>query len=95
MSEENIKKRQTRAKCRAVDILRRAGYDIIRSDNETVCVIGARNAELRVIRVCVGNVTERDIKVIRSMQFLRDSHVSREAWCFDGKDFTIQEIPVN
>jgi hypothetical protein len=95
MSEEAIKRRQSRAKLKAIDILRQAGYDIIRSDNETVCVIGARNAELRVVRICVGTVTERDIKVIRTMRFLRDSHVSREAWCFDGKDFTIQEIPVN
>lgn len=94
MSEENIKKRQARAKIRAVDILRRAGYEIIRSDNEKVCVIGSRDAEVRIIRICVGKVTEHDIEVVRDLRFPRISQACREAWCFDGKDFVIKEIPV-
>ena len=95
MSEEAIMKRQNRAKAQAIKILRRADYEIIRSDNEKVCVIASRDAEVRIIRICVGKVTERDIEVVRDLRFPRISQACREAWCFDGKDFDITKIPVN
>jgi hypothetical protein len=95
MSEEAIKKRQARAKSKAIDILRQAGYEIIRSDNEKVCVIASRAAEVRIIRICVGNVTENDVDLVRYLRFPHITQACREAWCFDGKDFIIQEISVN
>jgi hypothetical protein len=94
LSDEPIKRRQLRAKNRAIEILRQAGYEIVRSDNEKVCVIGARDVELRVIRICVDKVTPADIDILRKMRFLRAATVSREAWCFDGRNFDIREIPV-
>lgn len=95
MSEEAIMKKQNRAKARAIKILRKADYEIIRSDNEKVCVIGSRDAEVRIIRICVGKVTERDITIVRELRFPRISQACREVWCFDGRDFTIKEIVVN
>lgn len=95
MSDEALKKRQARAKSRAIEILRLADYEIIRSDNEKICVIASRNAEIRIIRICIDTVTEHDIAVVRDLRFLRNSQVSREAWAFNGRDFFIQQISVN
>ncbi len=95
MSEEAIMKKQNRAKAQAIKILRKAKYEIIRSDNEKICVVVSRDAEVRLIRICVGKITDRDIAVVRDLRFPRISQACREVWCYDGKDFDVKEISVN
>ena len=94
MSEEANKKRQARDKDRAIEVLKRADYDIIRSDNEKVCVIASRKAEVRIIRICTDKVTDHDIEIVRELRFPDVPQACRETWCFDGKNFIVQEIPV-
>jgi hypothetical protein len=94
MSEETIKRQQNKAKFQAIKSLRKVGYDIIRSDNEKVCVVASRNTEVRIIRICVDKVTAHDIAIVRDIHFPRIVQACREVWCLNGKNFTLQEIAV-
>jgi hypothetical protein len=91
MTDEAIKKRQSRAKEAATEILRKAGYCIIPSDNSNFCVIGTRQTEVRMIKVVIDEITENDIRTIREVR-LPGMPCIKEIWCRKGDDFEIREF---
>ncbi len=91
MPQEPIKKRLCRAKAKAIRLLKSAGYKVVRSDNETFCVIATRRREVRFIRVVVDEVTGWDRKVVMSVD-LPLENCSREIYCLRNADFVIEEV---
>jgi len=91
MSDEAIKKRQARAKAAAIDILKKAGYSIIQSDNSNFCVISTRCSEIRMIRVVVDKINEADIAAIESVRIPSTACI-KEIWCRKGARFEIREF---
>jgi hypothetical protein len=91
MSQEPIKKRVCRAKAKAIKLLKSAGYKVVRSDNETFCVIATRRREVRFIRVVIDSITASDRRIVSSID-LPSSNCSREIYCLRDSDFIIEEI---
>ena len=91
MPQEPIKKRLCRAKAKAIALLQSAGYKVVRSDNETFCVIATRKREVRFIRVVVDRVSERDRQLVQGID-LPCASCSREIYCLKGSAFSIEEL---
>ena len=69
MSDEAIKKRQARAKEKAASDLRALGYDIFPSDNKRVCLFAVRPGDVRLIRICVDEITQADRKIVSKIDY--------------------------
>ncbi len=89
--DPSIKQRLRRAKKAAIELLEQSGYDIIESDNRTICVIGTRKAETRLVRVVVDAITPQDIKLVRELRTHRDT-CTKEIWLRQKNGFRMQEI---
>lgn len=96
MPEEAIVRRVYEAKKRAKQECRNLGYSIINSDNETFCFI-ASNAGIyeRKIRVVIDEITENDLKLIRTMRILPNQ--TKEIWCrhFGSRSFETVRLDHN
>lgn len=92
MPDVPVKQRISRAKKAAIGNLLKTGYRIIPSNNSTFCILGVRKREVRMIRVVVDKITERDIQITR--EFDSPADCSKEIWCRKAhkKDFEILEI---
>lgn len=88
MSEEAIKKRQARAKSAAIEILRKAGYETFPSDNNKLCVICSRFAEIRLIRIAIDKISPEDLRIIKEIKSPSYNCV-KEIWCRKGEEFEI------
>lgn len=88
--QEPIKKRICRAKQKAIRLLMAAGYKIVKSDNETFCVIATRRREARFIRVVVDDISAKDREAVRKVDLPGDC--SREIYCLRGCAFIIEEV---
>ena len=91
MPQEPIKKRLCRAKAKAIKLLSGTGYRVVRSDNETFCVIATRRREVRFIRVVVDSITANDRRVVASID-VPSENCSREIYCLCGQSFVIEEV---
>ncbi len=92
MSDDpSIKQRLRRAKKAAMELLETSGYDVIESDNRTVCVIGTRKAETRLIRVVVDGITKEDIDLVKRLRTNRDT-CTKEIWLRKKNGFEMREI---
>ena len=92
MPKNAIKQRRIRAKERAAEILIRAGYKIIPSDNSLVCLFAVRKTEWRAVRIALDEITKKDELLIREIP--APVNCSREIWLkrLNVKDFEIREI---
>jgi len=90
MPQEPIKKRICRAKAKATRLLQSTGYRVIKSDNETFCVIATRRREVRFIRVVVDDISAKDREAVRKVDLPGDC--AREIYCLKGCAFIIEEI---
>jgi len=90
MSDSAIKKRQARAKRKAIEHFRDLGYKIIESDNSAFCFIATRRAEVRFVRVAVDRITERDVKLTQGYEL--PGGCSCEIFCQKDARFEIREI---
>lgn len=92
MSDDpSIKQRLRRAKKAAIELLEQSGYDVIESNNSTVCVIGTRKAETRMIRVVVDRVSVEDIRLVRRLRTHREV-CTKEIWLRTKNGFDMREI---
>lgn len=93
MADEAIKKRVSRAKQSALDVLERAKYDVIPSDNRIFCLIASRDKEVRWIKVVVDECTEFEISCVRDFK-TPFSTCTKEVWVKKSDDagFEIMEI---
>lgn len=90
MTDSAIKKRQTRAKRRAIEHFRDLGYKIIESDNSAFCFIATCRAEVRFVRVVIDRITEHDIKLTQGYEL--PGGCSCEIFCQKETRFEIQEV---
>ena len=78
MPDNRTKKQFSRARSSAREDLQSAGYSIVVSSDGT-CLIGFREDSIRVVRVCLETVTERDKKSLRMIS--APAACVRETWC--------------
>lgn len=92
MSDDpSIKQRLRRAKRAAIELLEQSSYDIIESNNSTVCVIGTRKAETRLVRVVVDRVSAEDIRLVKGLRTHREV-CTKEIWLRTKNGFQMREI---
>jgi len=91
MSEETIKRQVRRAKSAAIEKCEEMNYRIIPSDNSLFCFLAVRKMEIRMIRVIVGAISEKEIEEVR--RFIPPGTCSKEIWRWhDNRKFIIQDI---
>lgn len=90
MTDSAIKKRQGRAKQKAIQHFRDLGYKIVTSDNSAFCFIATRRTEARFIRVVVDRITEHDIKLAQEYEL--PTACAREIFCQKETQFEIREV---
>jgi len=83
MSEEAIKKKLNRIK-RAIKMhLRNADYEIIISDNDRLCIIGARDTEWRCIKGHFRNIPYLEVKRLEQLPCPDGHIIKKELWLRD------------
>jgi hypothetical protein len=84
VSDPGVKKRMSRATRKAAEDLADLGYDVLVSDGNPAQLVAYRAGDIRVIRICLDDVSVSDKKLLGR---LSSSHiVSRELWTrFIGK----------
>ena len=80
MSEEPIKKQLGRIKKKIINHLQSCDYEIIKSDNDTLCVIGARKSEWRCIKGHLKNIPLREVKRLENLPCPDIDQIKKELW---------------
>ena len=80
MSETSIKKQLNRTKKAIISHLRNADYEIIKSDNETICVIGARDTEWRCIKGDFRSISKHEVKKLERLPCPGGKAIKKELW---------------
>jgi len=91
MAEEAIKQQIRRASKAVIDKFMQMQYQIIPSENSIFCFLAVRKNEIRMIRVTIGSICDKDIQELESFQ--PPTVCSKEIWCRrnNGK-FEIKEV---
>jgi len=91
MSDEAIKQQIRRAKKAAIEKCRDMGYKTIISDNSLFCFLAVRRMEIRMIRVIIDDVSDKEIQQVR--KFEPPGVCSKEIWRWQtSRKFEIIEI---
>ena len=80
MSEEAINKVLNRIKKAIITHLKNADYEIIRSDNETLCVIGARDTEWRCIKGDFRSISKHEVEKLERLPCPGGKAIKKELW---------------
>jgi len=78
MSDLAIKKRMERAKQKAEGDLRSFGYEVIVANNRPICLVALRESEVRVIKICIGQIDPQDRQAVGKIQV--SANVTKEIW---------------
>lgn len=89
MSDPAAKKRQSRAKRKAIDHYRSLRYQIIMSDNAPFSFEAIYHSQHRYVRA-VDEITENDIRLVKACALPSDC--IREIFCLKGARFEIREV---
>lgn len=80
MAEEAVKQKLNRIK-RAIKIhLRNADYEIIPSDNEAICIIGARDTEWRCIKGYFKKIPYKEVIKLEHLPCPDNKTIKKELW---------------
>jgi hypothetical protein len=90
VSEPAVKKKQARAKRKAIERFRDVGYDITLLNDSVYSFIASRRRESRYVRVVVDRITPDDIKLVQGRE-LPDG-CAREIFCQKETRFEIREV---
>lgn len=90
MSDSAAKRRQARAKQKAIEHFRDLGYKIVKADNAAFSFVAVRRREARFVRVVLDRITEHDIKLAQGYES-PDACV-REIFCQKETRFEIREV---
>lgn len=89
--ETRVLKRQVgRARQKVVARFRKAGYNVIDSNDDPFSFIGVRGVDIRFVRVSIGEVDLCLMRRIRSIGC--PTNCTKELWEKNGVDFTFREI---
>ena len=80
MPEEPIKQQLRRIKKKIISHLQSCDYEIIKSDNDTLCVIGARKAEWRCIKGHFRSIPLREVKRLENLPCPDVNQIKKELW---------------
>lgn len=92
MPEESVKKKLNRIK-RAIKMhLRNADYEIIVSDNDRLCIIGARDTEWRCVKGYFRNIPYSEVKKLEFLPCPNDRLIKKELWLREGGENVFYKI---
>ena len=83
MSEDPVKRQLNRTKKAIIAHLRNADYAIIKSDNEKLCVIGARDTEWRCIKGDFRSISKYEVEKLEKLPCPRGRAIKKELWLRD------------
>ena len=83
MSEEAVKKTLNRIKKAIINHLKNADYQIIKSDNDTLCIIGARETEWRCIKGYTREIPMKEVKKLEEFPCPDARIIKKELWLKD------------
>lgn len=92
MSEEPINKQLRRIKNAIINHLRNADYDVIKSDNDTLCVIGARDVEWRCIKGHIRNIPRKEVAKLERLPCPGGKLIKKELWLRDSGEIQFYKI---
>jgi len=67
MPDESIKQKARRAKKAAIEKCEEMGYKIITSDNSLFCFVATRETDMRMVRVSIMDIGDKDIQKLREI----------------------------
>ena len=95
MSEEAIKKQLGRIKKAIIHHLKNADYEIIKSDNDTLCVIGARDVEWRCIKGHLRNIPTKEVRKLEQLPCPQGVFIKKELWLRSEGENQFYKIVLN
>ena len=95
MAEDAIKQRLKRIKKSIINHLQNADYQIIISDNDTLCVIGARDREWRCIKGHFRKIPYLEVKKMEMLPCPDGRIIKKELWLRDSGETQFYKITWN
>lgn len=92
MSEEAVMKQLNRTKKAIIKHLRNADYEIIKSDNDTFCVIGARDTEWRCVKGHFRSIPYREVEKLERLPTPGGKLIKKELWLRDDAETQFYKI---
>ena len=80
MSEEAIKQKLNRIKKAIKMHLRNADYDLIISNNDTLCIIGARDTEWRCVKGYFRKIPYKEVIKLERLPCPDNKLIKKELW---------------
>ena len=92
MGEDPVKKQLNRIKRAIISHLENADYEIIKSDNKVICVIGARDTEWRCIRGDFRSISKAEVRKLERLPCPGGKTIKKELWLRDDNDKQFYKI---